>query len=98
MNSDFRQPPDLKVGPMWALRTLCRLSGAEHEYGLYAGITDPPHEQIVLGWDGEQWAYATVQRWDHDDGTRIIPAKELLGDVPGLDDITRPPRCDHTFG
>jgi hypothetical protein len=59
--------------------------------------TDPQYANHVLGWDGRQWAYATVERWAEDDGTRIIPAKELLGDLPGLDDIMRPPRCDHTF-
>lgn len=73
------------------------LSGAESEYDLYAGITDP-HEQLVLGWTGTEWAYATPRRWYGDDGTRIIPARELLGDLRGLDDITRPPRSDHTFG
>jgi hypothetical protein len=65
---------------------------------------DPQYANHVLGWDGTQWAYATVERWAEDDnallvhGSRIIPAKELLGDLPGLDDPARPPRCDHTFG
>lgn len=58
---------------------------------------DPKYADHVLGWDGRQWAYATPARWAEDDGSRIIPAKELLGDLAGLDDITRPPRCDHTF-
>lgn len=30
-NSDFRQQPKFRVGPVWALRTLYRISGAEHE-------------------------------------------------------------------
>jgi hypothetical protein len=81
-------------GMMMALATL---SGAEAEYDLYAGITDPPHEQLVLGWNGTEWAYATPRRWHHDDGTRIVTARELLGDLAGLDDPTRPPRSDHTF-
>jgi hypothetical protein len=59
---------------------------------------DPQYADHVLGWAGKQWAYATVRRWAEDDGTRIIPAKELLGDLAGLDDIMRPPRCDNTFG
>ena len=88
----------LEVANLGLVCALANLSGAESEYDLYAGVTDPPLEQLVLGWDGAEWAYATPRRWHRDDGTRIIPAKELLGDLPGLDDITRPPRSDHTFG
>jgi hypothetical protein len=37
--------------------TLAKLCGAQTEYDLYAGICDPPHEQLVLGWNGpaEAW-------------------------------------------
>lgn len=59
--------------------------------------TDPQYSGHVLGWDGSQWAYATPERWASDDGSRIIPATELLGPLDGLDDPRRPPRCDHTF-
>ena len=98
MNDDIFSTVAVKVANLGLICAFANLSGAETEYDLYAGITDPPPEQLVLGWDGQRWAYATVRRWAEDDGTRIIPAKELLGDLPGLDDISRPPRCDHTFG
>ena len=69
---------------------------------------DPQYADHVLGWDGRRWAYATPERWRirvnnvrngrDDDGSGIISAKDLLGDLTGLDDPDRPPRCDHTFG
>lgn len=69
----------------------------------YAG-DGPNRDDLVLGWDGKQWAYATPERWAaaHRGSARvqdgpIVPAYLLLGDLPGLGDPSRPPRCDHLF-
>lgn len=48
MNSDFRQPPSQKVGPMWALRTLYRLSGAEHEQEYMHDHAEEPRPRSPL--------------------------------------------------
>jgi hypothetical protein len=62
----------------------------------YAG-DGPNRDDLVLGWDGKRWAYATPARWQQIEDGPIVPACLLLGDLPGLDDPARPPRCDGLF-